>query len=130
MKSHRLPSIVIAAVFITSPTFAYDCAVTARGANGWNENESLGAILPQGSKFRFIPDGPGFIDHDGALASRWAGGEPSRVVNSRLLADASTLPLRRYAPTCPRTRSISKPPTSCFRRLAAGRSSRAPASSA
>jgi hypothetical protein len=30
MKSHRLFCVVLVTVFMTSPTFAYDCAVTAR----------------------------------------------------------------------------------------------------
>jgi len=99
MKSHRLCCIVLAAAFLTSTAFAYDCTITARGANGWNENDALSTILPENSKFRFVPDGPGFIDHDGALGIkmgwwRTIAGSPLEITGLRI--DASAPPLRAY----------------------------------
>jgi len=99
MKSHRLFCIVLVTVFMTSPTFAYDCAVTARGANGWNENDTLRTIIPTGSKFRFIPDGPGFIDYDGALGIKmgwWRNIAGSQLEITGRRIDAPAAPLRAY----------------------------------
>jgi hypothetical protein len=101
MKSHGLPCIALVSAFVTSLTFAEDCAVTPRAANGWNENAALGTILPLGSRFKFVPDGPGFIDHDGALGIKmgwWRTIAGSRLEITGRRIDAAAAPLRAYIP--------------------------------
>lgn len=39
---------------------------------GVQGNDALQAVLPYKGKFTFIPDGGGFIDHDGALGIKLA----------------------------------------------------------
>jgi hypothetical protein len=101
MKSHGLSCVVLAAVFMTSLTFAEECAVTPRGKNGWNENDVLGTVLWRDSTFKFVPDGPGFIDHDGALGIKvgwWRTTPGGQLDITGRRIDAPAAPLRAYIP--------------------------------
>jgi hypothetical protein len=78
MQRHGWSRIVLVTAFTTSLAFAEDCAVTPRGANGWNE-----------------------IDHDGALGIkmgwwRTIAGSPLEITGRRI--DAPAAPLRAYIP--------------------------------
>lgn len=102
MESHRLSWIFLVTMFTTSLAFAEDCAVTPPGANGWNENGALRTVIPPDSKFRFIPDGPGFIDHDGALGIKmgwWRNIPGSQLEITGRRVDAGAPPLRAYIPS-------------------------------
>jgi hypothetical protein len=57
---------VLAFVFASSLAFAEDCPVTA-SSGGMYGTDTLAAVLPSDGKFVFQPQGPGFIDRDGAL---------------------------------------------------------------
>lgn len=101
MKSHGLSWIALVSVFMTRLTIAEDCAVTPPGANGWNENDALRTVIPPDSKFKFIPDGPGFIDHDGAPGIKmgwWRIGRGKQLVITGRRIDALAPPLRAYIP--------------------------------
>ena len=101
MKSHGLSWIVLITASMTSLTFANECAVTARGKDGWNGNESLSTVIWRDSTIKFVPNGPGFIDHDGALGMKmgwWRNTPGSQLEITGRRLDAAAPPLRAYIP--------------------------------
>ena len=101
MMSHDLSWIVLVTVFMTSLTFAEDCAVTPRGKNGWHENDALRTVHREDSTFKFVPNGPGFVDHDGALGIKWGWWRnipASQLEITGRRIDAAAPPLRAYIP--------------------------------
>lgn len=61
-----------AAAAVDAHTEPFVCPVTVvnGGKGGIYANESLAVVLWSESKFVFAPDGPGFIDRDGALGMK------------------------------------------------------------
>lgn len=66
MKGRHSFWILIVLVFTSSRAFGEDCPVNTPAAELYG-NEALAVVLPAEGKFVFRPNGPGFIDHDGAL---------------------------------------------------------------
>lgn len=64
MKSFTQSAIVVAITSVMNPAFGEGCPVTAPGNV---DNDAITVTLPEDRKFVFRPDGPGFIDKDGAL---------------------------------------------------------------
>lgn len=71
MKSRRLFWILLVFTFAPSVAVAEDCPVTASN-EGLYGNDALDVRLPSNGKFAFVPDGPGFVDYDGALGIKVA----------------------------------------------------------
>ena len=67
MERRASPWIFLVFLIGAGPAFGEDCRVTGEAMY---ENDAIGVVLPDDGKFVFRPNGPGFVDHDGALGMK------------------------------------------------------------
>ncbi len=87
----------ISLVFLLGSNLALgdECPVTREVMH---ENDAIGVVLPHDGKFVFRPNGPGFIDHDGALGIKvgWERKIPGQLDITGRRLDAAAPPARAY----------------------------------
>ena len=91
-----------AAAAADTRTNSFVCPVTVvnGGKGGPYGNDSLSVVLWAESKFTFAPNGPGFIDRDGALGIKigWELRKKGTLVVTGRRLDGEALPARAYIP--------------------------------
>ncbi len=87
-----------AAVDTRTDSFVCPVTVVNGGQGGVYANDSLGVVLWSESKFVFRPDGPGFIDQDGALGMKvgWELRKRGTLVVTGRRLDGLAPPARAY----------------------------------
>ena len=104
MERRASPWIFLVFFFGAGPAFGEDCPVTGEAMY---ENDAIGVVLPEDGKFVFRPNGPGFVDHDGALGIKvgWSRKIPGRLDITGRRLDAVAPPARAYLVDQPGTRT-------------------------
>ena len=102
MERRISPWIFLVFLFNADPAFGEDCPVTREVTY---ENDAIGVVLPHDGKFVFRPNGPGFVDHDGALGIKvgWDRKIPGRLDITGRRLDAVAPPARAYLVDQPNT---------------------------
>ena len=99
MNARRSSWTLIVFALVSHLAIAEDCAVTPFD-EGFRGNDALAVVLPADGKFVFRPQGPGFIDHDGALGIKvgWSVKKPGRLEITGRRLDGSAPRARAYTP--------------------------------
>lgn len=99
MKSRHPSWILLATVLAASVAFGEDCPVNKPGSELYG-NDALAVVLPGDGRFVFRPQGPGFMDHDGALGIKvgWDVKVPGLLDITGRRLDAPAPPARAYSP--------------------------------
>lgn len=99
MKTRRSVWMLIVFVFVADGAFAEECSVTPYD-EALRGNDALAVVLPANGKFVFRPQGPGFIDQDGALGIKvgWSIKQRGLLEITGRRLDGSAPPARAYTP--------------------------------